>query len=147
MKQNTAAHYALKHAEQSISPEITDALKKKAVEGRISCAAVHAIARSFHMQPWKVGVQADLMELRLTQCILGLFGHERENQGNRKNLNSHVHLSSELKEALLKQANDNGISCIECWGIARQLKLKPSHISSACEKMGIKIKSCQIGAF
>ncbi len=147
MKQNTAAHYALKHTEQSISPEIADALGKKAVEGRISCAAVHAIARSFHMSPWEVGVQADLIELRLTLCILGLFGHEHENQGNRKNLDCQVHLSSKLEEALLKQAKDNKISCIECWEIARQLKLKPSHVSSACEKMGIKIKPCQIGAF
>jgi len=147
MKQNTTAHYALKHREQSISPEVADALKKKAVEGRISCAAVHAIAHSFHMPPWEVGVQADLIELRLTLCILGLFGHEHENQGNRKNLDVQVHLSSELKETLLKKATDNKVSCIECWDMARQFKLKPSHVSSACEKMGIKIKPCQIGAF
>jgi len=147
MKQDTAAHYALKHTEQSISPEITNALEKKAVEGRISCAAIHAIASSFHMPPWEVGVQADLIELRLTLCILGLFGHEHETHGNRKSLDLHVHLSSELKEALLKQAKDNKISCIECWDIARQLTFTPSHVSSACEKMGIKIKPCQIGAF
>jgi hypothetical protein len=147
MRHGTAAHYALKHTEQSISPEVANALKNKAVEGRISCAAVHAIAGSFHMPPSEVGVQADLIEIRLTQCILGLFGHEREKQGNRKNLDIHVHLSSELREVILKQAKDKKISCVECWDIARQLKLKPSHVSSACEKMGVKIKPCQIGAF
>ena len=147
MQQNTAAHYALKHTEQSICPEVVNALKNKAVEGRISCAAVHAIARSFHMPPLEVGVQADIIELRLTRCILGLFGHERKKQESRKNLDIHVHISSELKKIILKQAKDKKITCIECWGIARQLKLKPSHVSSACEKMGIKIKPCQIGAF
>jgi len=147
MKQNTKTHYALKHTKQPISPEIAEALRKEAVKGRISCAAVHAIARSFDMPPREVGVQADLIELRLTRCILGLFGHEHENHGKRKNLDSQIHLSSELKEGLLKQVKDNKISCLECWNIARRLKLKPCQVSSACEKMGIKIKPCQIGAF
>ncbi|SMC50789.1 hypothetical protein SAMN02746065_103110 [Desulfocicer vacuolatum DSM 3385] len=147
MSKNTNAHYALKHIEQSIFPEIAEALERKAVEGRISCAAVHAIAASFHITPLEVGTQADLIELRLTRCILGLFGHERQNKGNRKNLDDQVSISLELKDTLIQQAKDNKISCIDCWNIAKRLGLKPSHVSSACEKMSIKIKPCQIGAF
>ena len=144
MKQKTNARYALKHTEHSISPKLADALGEKAVKGRISCAAVHAIAKSFNIPPYEVGVQADLLELRLTRCILGLFGHDH---GKRKNLDFQVHISSALKEALLKKVKDHKISCIECWEIAKRLELKPAHVSSACEKMGIKIKPCQIGAF
>ncbi len=147
MNQHTAAHYALKHTKQALSPEIVAALKNKAVEGRVSCADVHAIARSFNLSPSVVGVQADLIEIRLTRCILGLFGYEQEPQGTRKNLDLHITPSPELRAAILQQAHDNRLSCLECWDIARHLKLKRSHVSSACEKMGVKIKPCQIGAF
>ena len=147
MKQNSAAHYALKHTQQTLSPEIVTALKKKAVAGRISCAAVHAIATSFKLSPSVVGVQADLLEIRLTRCILGLFGYEREKQGTRKNLDQHVSISPQLEEAIVQQAKDNRLSCLECWDIAKNLNMRRSHVSSACEKMGIKIKPCQLGAF
>ncbi len=147
MKQNSTAHYALKHTQQTLSPKIVKALKEKAVSGRISCAAVHAIAASFQLSPSVVGIQADLLELRLTRCILGLFGYEREKQGTRKNLDQNVTISPQLETAIVQRAKDNRLSCRDCWDIAKNLNTRRLHVSSACEKMGVKIKPCQLGAF
>ena len=147
MSHQAAGHYALKHPKHPLSPKIVAALKNRAKENHISCAEVHVIAKSFNVSPSVVGVQADLIELRLTRCILGLFGYGQGKKEKGKNLDPHVTPSPELQELILRRAHDKRLSCLECWEIARDLKLKRVHVSSACEKMGIKITPCQLGAF
>ena len=41
---------------------------------RIACHAVHKIAQELSCSPLKVGQTADLMEVRINRCQLGLFG-------------------------------------------------------------------------
>jgi hypothetical protein len=53
----------------------------------------------------------------------------------------------DLNEQLDITSIDGRISCLECWTIAKKLKIKRLDMGSACEKKNIKIKPCQLGAF
>jgi hypothetical protein len=51
---------------------------EKSVDGKISCAAAHAIAVERRVAPEKVGIAIDLLEARIQKCQLGLFGYQPE---------------------------------------------------------------------
>lgn len=136
-------HYANKHSNIETNPAAKELLEKDATQGQITCAAVHRIAKKLGITPAEVGIQADLLELRLIQCSLGLFGYGK----GVKRLNAVESIPKEL-DTLLDQASDKGvISCHDCWDIARTLKIKRTDVSSACEAKGFRIRPCQLGAF
>ena len=148
MSHPTPGHYARKHSQTSRRPDIMAALKDRAQNNQIPCAAVHAVATDFGITPKEVGAQADLLEMRLTHCILGLFGYKKGTQGTSKILDSAIRISPDLETAICSQAGaDKRLSCIQCWEIAKACKVKRLEVSSACEQLGIKIKPCQLGAF
>ncbi len=143
MTHQDAGHYALKHPTKVIDENAAALLKKKSENKTISCLAVHGVAKELDIPPAEAGAQADLLELRLKKCRLGLFGHEPDG----KNLDLEQAISNELDSAVKKGSQKGTISCIACWNIAKNLKLKRPEVASACEIKGIKIKPCQLGAF
>ncbi len=145
MTHEDAGHYAKKHQGIEIDKTIEEKLKKKAVDEKISCPAIHSIAKELSILPEKTGVQADLLELRLNCCQLGLFGWEGEPKG--KLIDKNIKVPDDLEKELNTTAKDNRLTCTECWNIAKKLKIKKLDVGSACENKGIKIKKCQLGAF
>ena len=143
MTHEDAGHYAKKHKGQQPDERAACILKKKSNQGKISCAAAHAAAKELGITPAEAGIQADLLELRLTKCSLGLFGYEP----NWTILQKDLPVSEELNTAIDAVSKDGRITCAACWKIAERLKMKKTDISSACEKKGLKIKKCQLGAF
>ncbi len=136
-------HYAKKHQDRSQNPDIAAKIQASAKEGMIDCTSVHRIAKTIGCPPAEVGVQADLMELRIARCQIGLFGY---GQG-KKNLNPDVEISEALKTEILNSREQGPIPCRRCWDIALAHKISRIDMGSACEKLEIKIKPCQIGAF
>ncbi|MCK5542460.1 MAG: hypothetical protein KAI40_07180 [Desulfobacterales bacterium] len=145
MTHENAGHYAKKHQGIKIDNTIAEKLKKTSKDEKIPCQKIHAVANELSRIPIQVGIQADLIELRLNCCQLGLFGWEKESSG--KLIDKNIQINDILEEALDKSAKDNRITCSDCWDIAKNLKIKKLDIGSACEKKGIKIKKCQLGAF
>ena len=143
MTHEDAGHYAKKHQNIEIDTGIEEKLKKNSENGNISCPLVHSIAKTLSTTPDKIGVQADLLEMRLLHCQIGLFGWEPSG----KLIDKNIEISEALEQELEKTIKDNRITCLGCWDIAKQLKIKKLDVASACEKKGIKIKKCQIGAF
>ncbi|MBF0235067.1 MAG: hypothetical protein HQK65_18835 [Desulfamplus sp.] len=143
MTHEDAGHYSMKHPEKKLDRIIASHIEKFEENGRIACSYVHAVSKQLGIPPKEVGVQVDLMELRINECVLGLFGYEP----NGKGFNLNTNISPELKEAIEKIAPDGRTTCIACWDIAHRLKMKRLDVGSACEKLGVKIKQCQIGAF
>jgi hypothetical protein len=143
MTHEDAGHYAAKHKNVEINKDIAEKLKKNSENGNISCPVMHSIAKSLSTTPDKIGVQADLLEMRILYCQLGLFGWEPLG----KLIDKTISISQNLDKELEKTVNDNRITCSGCWDIAKKLKMKRLDVASACEKKGIKIKKCQIGAF
>jgi hypothetical protein len=90
-----------------------------------------------------VGKSADLLNLRLNKCQLGLFGY----QPNKKIVNPREEADRELKDAISGSLTEGKLTCKAAWDIASRLGVPKMTVSSACEAAGIKIAACQLGAF
>jgi hypothetical protein len=145
MTHEDAGHYAKKHQGIKIDKKIEEELKKSSENEKISCPIIHSIAKELSIKPEEAGIQTDLIELRLNNCQLGLFGWEGEPSG--KLIDKSIQISDTLEKELQTIIKDNRITCLECWDIAKKLKIKRLDVASACEKKGFKIKKCQLGAF
>ena len=143
MTHEDKGHYANKHQGKVIDKTIAKKINSLADNGSLTCAAAHRIAKDMGILPLEIGAQIDLMEYRICRCQMGLFGHSPET----KKINPDIKVSKDLGDALDTANTDNKISCHLSWEIAAALKIKKLDIGSACEKMGIKIKPCQLGAF
>ncbi len=144
MTHDDAGHYKKKHPEgMQMNPTLAEQLKARAKDGRINCAVAHHIAKEFGVTPEEVGATADLLELRINQCQLGLFGH-----GHQKRLVFPAkEVSDELRQAIEAVLDDDGLACDAAWRIAEQFTITRVEVSSACETLNIRIKACQLGAF
>lgn len=139
-----AGNYSTKHPPGSRpDPGIAASLKAEAQDGRISCTLAHEIADDLEVLPAEVGKAADLLEYRIVDCQLGLFGYLPE----KKIAKPLEEVPEKLKEQILRRATDGKISCAACWGIAHVLGLDKLTVGSACESLGVKVVRCQLGAF
>ncbi len=135
--------YKDKHKNVQEDRDVQAALQKHADNGKISCAMVHRVAKNLDVPPEEAGKQADLIDLKFHQCQVGLFGWEPD----WKILDKDISLTDDLSAAIDQAAENGRITCRQCWDTAKDLKVKRSDVGSACEKKGVKIIQCQIGAF
>jgi hypothetical protein len=143
MAHQDKGHYAGKHPDQKTDPVIAAKLQDIADKNQLSCASAHKTAAELGVTPKEIGIQADLMELRIVKCQLGLFGYEPE----QKRIDPGIDVSDDLWARIENQSTDGRISCRESWDIAKEFKISRLDMGSACEKIGIRIKPCQLGAF
>ena len=144
MPRANARHYARKHGPDAVAdPAIRDMLWKRAVDGKLSCAVAFDVAKQLGVSPEAVGRTADLVELRLVKCQLGLFGY-----GSRKTI---IKPATSVPPALAKAIREglvNGrLPCHSAWEIAKALEIHKTKVSAACNALGVKIGPCQLGAF
>lgn len=144
MTHEDAGKYSAKHpAGTAVDASIAAALEQKADGGRVTCAAAYDIAGTLKVAPSEVGKTIDLLEYRITECQLGLFGYEPHG----KVVEPAETVSDEVRAELERFAGSAEISCASAWEIADRLGLQRMAVSAACELLGIKIRRCQLGAF
>ena len=144
MTHEDEGHYSLKHPDAPAPDDrIAEAVRLKAADGEITCAAGHKIAADLNVPPSEVGRTIDLMEIRVTKCQLGLFGYGPQ----RCIVEPSEHVTDALKTAILAAEKDKRLTCLSAWGIADQMGLKKMDVTGACEALKVKISSCQIGSF
>ena len=136
-------HFAAKHKNAQINEVIAEKIQALADNHCLNCALAHQAGKALNVSPLEIGRQIDLLEYRITECQLGLFGY---NNGEKK-IDPEIEIAPDLNEQLDAANKDGRISCLECWNIAKKLKIKRLDIGSACEKKNIRIKPCQLGAF
>jgi len=136
-------HFAAKHKDRQIQENISQRIQTLANDNTVECASAHRLGKSLDTSPFDIGVQIDLLEYQIIKCQLGLFGYS----DGKKRMNPDIEISPELNSRLDAESKDGRISCLECWSIAKDLKLKRLDIASACEKKSIRIRPCQLGAF
>ena len=143
MTHHDTGNYAAKHSD----PQIPETLRQKVISaaknGLLSCTKAHQLAQETGFSPAEVGRAADLLELRLTGCQLGLFGQSRK----KEIIEAKTPPSQELQKALGNSLKDQSLPCLEAWETAARLNLKKTDITAACEALKIKISPCQLGAF
>lgn len=144
MADKQAGHYAGKHgASAVIDPLVREAVLKRASKGELPCAAAFEVAKEVKVLPDAVGEAADLLELRLVKCQLGLFGYRPQ----KSIVKPAISVPQDLKEAILGGLVNDRLPCKTAWNIAEKLRIRKMRISGACDALGIKIKPCQLGAF
>jgi len=143
MTHEDAGHYSKKHPEAKHNLQIEQAVKQKVLEGKITCAAAHKVAHELGVSSAEIGIAIDLLEMRIIKCQLGLFGYSPQ-KGIVKPAED---ISPQLKEAIEVELVNNRLSCLSSWEIAKRFGIAKIDVSAACEKLKIKIFSCQLGAF
>ena len=145
MSRKKGESFASKHAGKGmkVDEQISAAIQAKAINGEISCSNAMDIAKKLNRGIDVVGVNIDLAELHINKCQLGLFGFTPE----KRTVKAAASVSPELEEAIRKALQDGCLPCITAWEIADAQKIPRMDVAAACEKLCIKIKPCQIGAF
>ena len=128
-------------------PDIVTAVRERAREGVLRCAAAFRIAEELGVSPLAVGETADAMEVRLVRCQLGLFGYFTE-KGERKSIVEPAEeVSPKLEQAIREGLILGRLPCAVAWAIAVQLGTSKLYVANGAEKLGIRIGQCQLGAF
>lgn len=141
---DNGGHFAKKHGPGTrANPNIEAALRQEGSNGELPCAVAFKIASNLNVEPKEVGHVADLIEMRLTKCQLGLFGY----QPAKRIVKPADHVSEDLEKAIRERLENGRLPCVSAWSIAKDLGLRKMEVSSACQALGIKICSCQLGAF
>ncbi|HOP62772.1 MAG TPA: hypothetical protein PK358_05555 [Spirochaetota bacterium] len=143
MTHEDEGHYAAKRDGIQLNEIIAANIKERTTDNKISCADAHAIAVKLNITPEEVGAAIDLLEVKLSKCQLGLFGH-----GKNKNFpEMSGPVNPEIESAIKSLVSNGRITCAEAWKTAKTFKVSKATISAACEIMKIKISKCQLGTF
>jgi hypothetical protein len=116
-------------------------------DGRITCATMHKIARKLGVAPLDVGKVTTELDVRASQCQLGLFGHGPRGQGKGRIIDSSVDVSQELADRIRGALVNDQLPCAAAWEIASEMKLKRLDLGNAAEALDIPISPCQLGFF
>jgi hypothetical protein len=129
--------------EIEMDERIVKAIRKWLSEGKLRCVDAFRIAEKLAVMPLDVGETADELEVRLAHCQLGLFGY-----GDPKRIVKPAEqITPELERAIRDGSGGERLPCAEAWAIAARLGIPKLEVSNAAEKLGVRIKQCQLGAF
>ncbi|MEE9612509.1 MAG: hypothetical protein V3W19_14745 [Desulfatiglandales bacterium] len=137
--------YREKHSSNiRLDPTLTKLVGEKAKDGRLTCASAFSIAKETGSSPAEVGRAADLLEIKIAKCQLGLFGYKRD---KRNIVEPAEKLSTELEQALQEGLVEGRLPCKKGWDIAELFGLSKMEITAACERLNIRLGHCQLGTF
>ncbi|MBN1625738.1 MAG: hypothetical protein JW944_04375, partial [Deltaproteobacteria bacterium] len=126
-----------------IDPVLAEIIKNTASEGKLPCAVAFKIAEDAGATPAEVGVALALLDIKISKCRMGIFGYGK----NKKFIKSMENVPPSMEKAIRENIRDAKITCRDAWNIAERLGTGKMEVASACERLGIKVSSCQLGAF
>lgn len=137
-------HFFKKHPEGTkVDETLKQEILKQAKDNNISCKAAEKISQGKKTPLSEIGVAIDMLNINIVQCQLGLFGFD----GKQKRVPAAASVSYDLEAAVRAALVNDRLSCAAAWAIADQLGIKRRDVCAACEKLKIKVKPCQLGAF
>jgi len=122
--------------------DIVKILQSASIDNKIPCAKVFEIINQYSFFPDIAGIAMNQNKIKITFCQLGLFGYP-----DGKKITICENVSDELEEKIDSQIEDGKLPCGAAWNIASEMKISKMDVTSACEKLDIKISKCQLGAF
>lgn len=139
--------YAAKHTidikpDEKIAGAITDKLQN----GKLSCAAACAISEELQVSLASVGRNADLIEARITKCLLGFFGH-RDASGNKLKPEPAASVPKAVEEALAARVSNGVLTCKALWEVGRETNTSKKDLGRICQTLKLKVVRCQLDAF
>ena len=147
MTHEDAGKYGLKHPPGTRPNEqIAKAIREKSSGGELACGMGEKISKELKVDMSEVGITADLLEMKIMKCQLGLFGWGKKPKHG-KDIHAADSVSVEIKSALEEVAENGVVTCAGLWVIADRLGIDRKAVSAACETLKLKIRVCQLGAF
>ena len=143
MARKDKGHYSAKHRGASVKKEVAELLKKKKVDGAMTCPLAFQAAGELNLSPAEIGQALDILEIPLNKCQLGVFGYSPVSRIIQPAESVAEDLEASIRAALI----DGRLPCAEIFRIAGKLKLAKIRVSAACEKLKIRVSACQLGAF
>lgn len=138
-------HYRAKHAPNiQLDPALAKIVREKSKDGHLTCSSAFTIAKKTGASPTEVGRAADLLEIKISKCQLGLFGHMKEKPNI---VEPEGKVSAELEQALREGMVNGTLPCRKAWDIAWRFGLSKIKITAACERLNIRLGPCQLGTF
>lgn len=122
--------------------DMAEILKSVSKDNKISCAKTFEIINKYSFFPDIAGLTMNQQKIKINVCQLGLFGYPEG-----KNIPSCDNVSDDLEDKIYSGLEDGKLPCAAAWNIANEMNMKKIDVSAACEKLGIKINKCQLGAF
>ncbi len=123
--------------------QISSEIVSLSSDNEIPCERAFEISRKFDVSPLEVGLKINSLEIKISNCQLGLFGYKPE----KKILVPAEDVSSSLENSIMNHLTNNRIFCKDVWEVANENSIGRMDAAAACEKLSIKIKKCQLGAF
>jgi hypothetical protein len=115
MSERKRKPYSQKH-DPNLRPDsrIEKEMKKRDAGREIPCALAFEIAEGLGVEPEDVGRTADVLDIPLVRCQLGLFGYKPEN----KIIRADDTTNQEIKNALIGSSHHHRLPCEKAWQIA-----------------------------
>jgi hypothetical protein len=137
--------YSSKHIDSGavVDEAIRRAFLNRGIKDSLPCAVAFEICEQLKVVPLQVGKTADLMDIRLVKCQLGLFGYAPK----KSIVKPLAVIKPDLKAAIMAGLRDDRLPCREAWRISDLLGYHKLQVAGACDGLGIKIAPCQLGAF
>jgi hypothetical protein len=138
-------HYSAKHAPNAeLNRGLAKILTDRCRDGRLTCASAFVIAKNTGASPSEIGRTADLLEIKVTACQLGLFGYGK---GKRNMAKLQEVVPAEVEQALRDGLVNGRLPCKVAWDIACRFGLPKPKITAVCERLKIRLGPCQLGTF
>ncbi len=138
-------HYASKHpADARPEPKLAEAIARRSSPDGLSCENAFELAAELRVDPDRIGRTADLAELRLIRCQLGLFGWPET--PTEQSVPAEP-MRSTIEAAIRRELVDGGLPCIRAWTIADELQIPRMAVAAVCNATDVRITRCQLGAF
>jgi hypothetical protein len=147
MTHEDSGKYALKHPPGTkLNERIAKAIREKSPGPELACGMAEKISKELKVAISEVGITADLLEMKIKKCQLGLFGWGKK-KDHGKDIQAAKSVSAGMKSALEEAAVNGAVTCAEAWAIADRLSVERKAVSAACDALGLRIRECQLGAF
>jgi hypothetical protein len=133
---------------RTVQPALADAIRARLKDGRLDCTAAFILAREKRLSPLAAGEAADSLGLHLSHCQLGLFGFPGRAKAwespGWKEAAPPEGLEAGIRSAL---GPDGSLSCSAAWAVADRFGVRRDQLGFLANRLKIKIKRCQLGAF
>ena len=120
-------------------------IRNHVIDGKLPCAQAHRIAAAHGLSPLAVGAAADRLDLRISQCQLGLFGYAAF--GAKQAAVRLTTVPDRVSRALTDANRPEGLPCEAAWAVAAQQGLPRLLVGSVADKLEMRIAPCQLGCF
>jgi hypothetical protein len=132
----------------AIDKTIAAAIGRRLEGGLLPCAAAGALAAELGCEPFAVGATADALRITITACQLGLFGYPGHAKGWEATGVAAQPVPAGLEAALLAASDGRGeLTCLAVWQVAERTGCGRMQAGYIADRLGIKIRSCLLGAF